>query len=97
MKMSSDFRFSTPFSIREINDRITSYSPRGMIDLLYLDAATPDSTTLHDNLFIDPLTLDNDKKPNVLTKWIVEKELKNDINCGLIEEGKFVGVHYNIS
>ena len=90
MKVSSDFRYSTPFSIREINEKIGAYSPRGMIDLLYLDAATPYSTTLHDNLFVDPLTMDSDQKPNVLTKWVVEKELRKDINCGLIEEGKFL-------
>ena len=85
-----DFQYATPFSIDGIDNTIISFSPRGMIDLLYMDAATVDSTPLHDNMFVDPMDLHVDQRPNQLTKWIVEKELKNDIDYGLIEEGNFV-------
>ena len=78
----------TAFSIDDIDDRIVSASPSGMIDLLYLDAAALNSTPIHDKIYVDPLDLDEDQRPNQMVKWIVEKELKNDIDYGLIDEGK---------
>ena len=90
MRSSEDFQYSTPFSIDNINEAIISSSPRGMIDLLYLDAAAFDSIPVHEDLFVDPLHLEMDKRPNQLTKWIVEKELSNDLDYGLIREGDYL-------
>ena len=87
MTCSRDFQYSTVFSIQAIEDTIRRFSPTGMLDLLYLDAASFNSTSLHDRIFQDPLEWGVEERPNQLTKWMVEKELKIDIDDGLVVQG----------
>ena len=76
MEVSDDFKYASPFSIKDVENAVKSYTPGGMIDMLYLEAAAADAIPLHDRFYVSNPELEEDRKPNHFTKWVVEKSLR---------------------
>ena len=89
IRISDDFKYASPFSITDIENAVKSFTPHGMIDMLYLEAAALDATPLHDQFYTPNPEMEEDKKPNQFTKWVVEKSLFNAPNLNVPNKGNF--------
>ena len=87
MSFSTDFEYNTRFSIETIEQSVRACTPNGMLDLMYLDAASWESTPLHDKYFKQDQSIPEDARPNQFTKWVVELALQPDINFDTIQPG----------
>ena len=81
MTSGFDFEYAAKPGNLEFENRISKFSPNGLLELLQRDSSAWDSTPFHDKWYLGHHSDSDDQEPlPECVKWIVERPLEKDLD-----------------